>query len=108
MNGANYKNMRVIIDDHGREELLRPAKWDEFIKTCGAGAESRARPDIFLQSWQWGEMLYAYSRRIYRCVVEDEQGVWQVVVQIVVLPLPFGRSYFFFTARSSGCKRVGF
>lgn len=59
--------------------------WDGLILT---GKTS------FAQSWDWGELLVAEGKNILRLVVEED-GQNLLVVQVVLMNLPFGWKYAF-------------
>jgi lipid II:glycine glycyltransferase (peptidoglycan interpeptide bridge formation enzyme) len=78
--------MRVV-------EVADPGVWDQFV------IEEAGSHDMFLQSWQWGEFLTAYGRRVRRLFVvkksEPETVLAATLVAALPLPRPFRRHYLF-------------
>lgn len=51
--------------------------------------------DQFLQSWDWGEFQVEVGRRVLRLVVHDEQDRPLGTAQVLSMPLPLGKKYFY-------------
>lgn len=48
----------------------------------------------FQQSWQWGDFQKEYGRKVFRLAVKDGGDI-QLTAQIIKIPLPLGKSYFY-------------
>jgi peptidoglycan pentaglycine glycine transferase (the first glycine) len=49
----------------------------------------------FLQSWEWGEWQEALGRQVARFKVQGSRGETTEVIQLIKMPLPFGRHYLY-------------
>jgi len=62
--------------------------YNRFVKNNEAGS--------FLQSWEWGEWQASLGREALRFfVIDDYQGGNLASIQLIKMPLPFGRYYLY-------------
>jgi len=71
------------------KEIGEPEKsqYDEFVAANPSGS--------FLQSWQWGEWQSALGRQVKRFKLQVESGETKGVIQLIRMPLPFGKDYWY-------------
>lgn len=75
--------MKTIHCDHSWKEI-----WNQFVTVNAADAG-------FLQSWQWGQFQEKSGRQIYRIILQDDSGEILAAAQIIRMPLPLGKCYFY-------------
>jgi len=75
--------MKIIYCDHSWKEI-----WNQFVSANSLGSG-------FLQSWQWGEFYIQRNQEIYRLAVADAEGKILAVAQIIRMPLPMRKYYFY-------------
>ena len=75
--------MKIIHCDHSWTEI-----WNQFVTANSSDAG-------FLQSWQWGKFQEKLGRSIYRLVLQDDDGEILAVTQLIRMPLPLGKCYFY-------------
>lgn len=63
------------------------AQYNKFVVTSESGS--------FLQSWEWGEWQVRLGRTVYRFKIIDDSGTQIGSVQLIKMPLPFGRCYLY-------------
>lgn len=70
-------------------EILENQKleFNQFVADSPAGS--------FLQSWEWGEWQARLRRAAYRFKITDESGEIIGTIQLIKMPLPFGRYYLY-------------
>jgi len=70
-------------------ELLSADKenYNRFVAESPSGS--------FLQSWEWGEWQEALGRKIFRYWILDDIGERTASIQLIKIPLPFGRYYLY-------------
>ena len=70
-------------------EVLESEKkvYDDFVAAQESGS--------FLQSWEWGDWQSALGRKIFRYWILDEIGKKASSVQLIKMPLPFGKYYLY-------------
>lgn len=56
---------------------------------------AQAPSGSFLQSWEWGEWQVRLGREVFRYLAKDEQGNAVVTLQLIKMPLPFGKYYLY-------------
>jgi len=75
--------MKIIFCDHSWQEV-----WNQFITANCTDAG-------FLQSWEWGEFQVRLNRKVFRLLAQGDSGEILAVAQIIRMPLPLGKSYFY-------------
>ncbi len=70
-------------------ELLENDKqqYNQFVANSPTGS--------FLQSWEWGEWQSALGRQVKRVKWEGESGEWLGACQLIQVPLPLGKCYWY-------------
>jgi lipid II:glycine glycyltransferase (peptidoglycan interpeptide bridge formation enzyme) len=56
---------------------------------------AQAPSGSFLQSWDWGQWQAAQGRQPIRYKIVDDSGETTAVIQLIKMPLPFGRFYLY-------------
>jgi lipid II:glycine glycyltransferase (peptidoglycan interpeptide bridge formation enzyme) len=74
--------MRII--EFNKKEQKK--EWNDFIVAHGGS---------FLQSWEWGEVMEADGRKIWRLAVQEGGGKILMAALVVKYDLPFGNSYLY-------------
>jgi lipid II:glycine glycyltransferase (peptidoglycan interpeptide bridge formation enzyme) len=69
---------------------LSQADKDQYNRFV-AGSQSGS----FLQSWEWGGWQEALGRKIFRYWILDDIGERTASIQLIKMPLPFGRYYLY-------------
>lgn len=62
-------------------------QYSEFVAAQESGS--------FLQSWEWGEWQSALGRQVERFKLQGESGETLGIIQLIKMPLPFGRFYLY-------------
>lgn len=61
--------------------------YNQFVASSPSGS--------FLQSWEWGEWQAALGRQIFRYWMLDDIGQQVASIQLIRMPLPFGKYYLY-------------
>ena len=81
-------------------------QYNQFVANCPSGS--------FLQSWEWGQWQEKLGRRIFRYWILDDIGNHAASIQLIKMPLPFGRYYLYApygpviqSVGVSECRQIG-
>jgi len=62
-------------------------QYNQFVAAQESGS--------FLQSWEWGQWQIRLGRTVYRFKIIDDNGTQVASVQLIKMPLPFGKYYLY-------------
>jgi lipid II:glycine glycyltransferase (peptidoglycan interpeptide bridge formation enzyme) len=62
-------------------------QYNDFVATQKGGS--------FLQGWAWGEWQTRLGRTVYRYWILEERGVRLASIQLIKMPLPLGKCYWY-------------
>ncbi len=74
--------MKLIEIDQSQKDL-----YNQFVAGSLSGS--------FLQSWEWGGWQALLGRKVYRFKIVDDNQIQIGSVQLIKMPLPFGRFYLY-------------
>ena len=67
--------------------------WNEWLLS------QRMQTGIFLQSWEWGEFQKTVGHKVHRYLNQDKDTIARLrnreIAQVIELPLPLGKKYWF-------------